>query len=198
MAAPFLTIAGTGPGLIVAGSYVAKTSRQLHRMLDEGLAEGFELRVARLRDAAQRRDEIDGLSGRINAKLRDGVATALYTSREMQASRQEEFAGIGKVIMRALCDVVARIDVCPAYMVAKGGITSIELARTALGARDALALGQILPGVPVWRLGTGARWPGMPYVVFPGNVGDETALAKAIRIMAAASDDYLPAAGDTP
>jgi uncharacterized protein YgbK (DUF1537 family) len=36
--------------------------------------------------------------------------------------------------------------------------------------------GQIIPGVPVWRLGKEAKFPGLDYVVFPGNVGDEDAL----------------------
>jgi len=35
----------------------------------------------------------------------------------------------------------------------------------------------VLPGVPVWRLGLESRWPGMAYIVFPGNVGDDDALA---------------------
>ena len=46
-----------------------------------------------------------------------------------------------------------------------------------------VTLGQILPGVPVWRLSAGAWWPGMTYVVFPGNVGDDTALFKAVKTL---------------
>ena len=33
-------------------------------------------------------------------------------------------------------------------------------------------LGQIRPGVPVWRTGPESRFPGIPYVIFPGNVGE--------------------------
>ena len=43
--------------------------------------------------------------------------------------------------------------------------------------RRAMVLGQIVPGVPVWRLGPETRFPGMPYIVFPGNVGDLHSLA---------------------
>jgi uncharacterized protein YgbK (DUF1537 family) len=43
-------------------------------------------------------------------------------------------------------------------------------------------LGQILPGVPVWRLGPGSRFPGAPYVVFPGNVGGKNALTRTAEI----------------
>jgi uncharacterized protein YgbK (DUF1537 family) len=41
-------------------------------------------------------------------------------------------------------------------------------------------LGQVLPGVPVWQLGAEARFPGLNYVVFPGNVGGADALAAAV------------------
>ncbi len=47
-----------------------------------------------------------------------------------------------------------------------------------LGVRRALVRGQNLPGVPLWSLGEESRFAGMPYVVFPGNVGNEEAVAE--------------------
>ena len=61
--------------------------------------------------------------------------------------------------------------------------------REALDANEAFAIGQILPGVPVWRLLENARWTDIPYVVFPGNVGDEDALLKAVRVLNGLSGD---------
>ncbi|HPJ01993.1 MAG TPA: nucleotide-binding domain containing protein, partial [Candidatus Limiplasma sp.] len=49
-----------------------------------------------------------------------------------------------------------------------------------LQVRKALVMGQILKGVPVWLTGPESRFPGMPYVIFPGNVGDENALLEAV------------------
>jgi uncharacterized protein YgbK (DUF1537 family) len=43
-----------------------------------------------------------------------------------------------------------------------------------------MVLGQIAPGVPVWRSGPESRWPGLPYVIFPGNVGDSETLARVV------------------
>jgi hypothetical protein len=63
---------------------------------------------------------------------------------------------------------------------AKGGITSSDTATLGLGVRRALVLGQALPGVPVWKLGPEAKFPGLGYVVFPGNVGADSALAELI------------------
>jgi len=42
-------------------------------------------------------------------------------------------------------------------------------------------LGQILPGVPVWKLGAESRFPNLAYIVFPGNVGDAHSLADVVR-----------------
>jgi uncharacterized protein YgbK (DUF1537 family) len=39
-----------------------------------------------------------------------------------------------------------------------------------------MVLGQPLPGVPAWKTGEETRYPGMPYIIFPGNVGDDNAL----------------------
>jgi uncharacterized protein YgbK (DUF1537 family) len=70
-------------------------------------------------------------------------------------------------------------------VIAKGGITSHEVAERGLGALRATVLGQLQAGVPVWRLegGPGLRYTGMPYVVFPGNVGGPTSLLDAARAL---------------
>jgi uncharacterized protein YgbK (DUF1537 family) len=66
-------------------------------------------------------------------------------------------------------------------LIAKGGITSSDIGVKALGVKKAVVMGQILPGVPVWMTGAESKFPGMPYVIFPGNVGDETALRTAVE-----------------
>ena len=67
-----------------------------------------------------------------------------------------------------------------AELLAKGGITSSDIATQGLGVQRALVLGQILPGVPVWQLGPETRYPGLGYIVFPGNVGGPQALAEVV------------------
>ena len=46
-------------------------------------------------------------------------------------------------------------------------------------------MGQIRPGIPVWEADENSRFPGIPYVVFPGNVGNEEDLKKVAEIMEA-------------
>ena len=69
--------------------------------------------------------------------------------------------------------------------IAKGGITSSDAATKALRMRRARVLGQAAPGVPLWRCDEEtSRHPGMPYVVFPGNVGSDTTLAEVVEAWA--------------
>ncbi len=68
------------------------------------------------------------------------------------------------------------ITVRPKYILAKGGITSHDLAKEGLGMKRSTVLGQILPGIPVWKMGEETRFPKVSYIVFPGNVGDEKSL----------------------
>jgi uncharacterized protein YgbK (DUF1537 family) len=174
---------GDGLGLIVAGSYVEKTSRQLKRLLDSGLAEGVEIRVQELQNTESREQEIESVAELVDRKLTAGITTVLYTSRKLHTDSTQNFQETGNIIMRTLCEVVGRIQYQPGYLVAKGGVTSIEVARKALNVKEAFAMGQILDGVPVWRLGAEARWSGIPYVVFPGNVGDDNALLRVVQIL---------------
>ena len=47
----------------------------------------------------------------------------------------------------------------------------------------AMVEGQLLPGVPVWRAGVETLYPGLCYVVFPGNVGGADALVELYRVL---------------
>jgi uncharacterized protein YgbK (DUF1537 family) len=78
---------------------------------------------------------------------------------------------------------VQAISTRPRYLLAKGGITSSDVATQGLNVKRAMVLGQILPGVPVWKLGSESRHPGLNYIVFPGNVGDAQSLVKIVNML---------------
>ena len=46
----------------------------------------------------------------------------------------------------------------------------------ALRVKQARVLGQALPGIPVWMTGEESRFPGLPFIIFPGNVGNRESL----------------------
>ena len=94
---------------------------------------------------------------------------------------------IGRIISDGLVELVRNITVRPRFIVAKGGITSSDIATDALNIRRANIAGQILPGVPVWQSDVGSRFPQLPYVIFPGNVGDDRSLVTLIDRLASAA-----------
>jgi uncharacterized protein YgbK (DUF1537 family) len=121
----------------------------------------------------------------VNETLGDDSDVMVYTSRDLVAGQDaEENLAMGNQISDSLVDIVKRISVRPRYLLAKGGITSSDIATKALGIKRAIVLGQILPGVPVWKMGRETCFPDMPYIVFPGNVGGYDALVQILDKLA--------------
>ena len=172
---------GPGPGLVVAGSWVARTTEQVERLAASGDVVPVEVSVPLLVSDRTRGQETARAANAASKALGRGTGALVYTTRARLDAA--DFLGAGRAIMTGLCAVVAGIRHQPGFLVAKGGITSIALARSALGCTEAEVLGQILKGIPVWRLGAGSRWSDVPYVVFPGNVGDGGALREVFDIL---------------
>jgi uncharacterized protein YgbK (DUF1537 family) len=176
--APDLNLPDAGGGLMVVGSHVPRTSEQLDRLLSNTDIVQAEVRVEALIDDDRRRDEIERVAQRADRALNDGRDVVVYTSRRLVTG--EDSAGslsIGQRVSRGLVNILHKISTTPRYILSKGGITSSDVATEALSVKQAMVCGQILPGVPVWKLGKESRYPGLVYIVFPGNVGDAAALA---------------------
>lgn len=168
-------------GLLLVGSYVPKTTAQLRHLLATHELEAIELNPHDLLDTARRAPALTRAIATMNAALAAGRDTVVYTSRELVTSSDADASlSIGRKISDALIAVVQGLTTAPRYLIAKGGITSSDTATLGLGVRRALVLGQALPGVPVWQLGPETRFPGLGYVIFPGNVGGDTALADLV------------------
>ena len=171
------------PGLVLVGSHVRRSGEQLARLLALAGVVGIELRVPEILDGEERaRIEIAKASDAAGAALRAGLTPVVYTSRrvELAGTGGDAQIAVGQLISSALVAVVRGIEERPGFVVGKGGITASDVGTKGLEARRALVLGQIRPGVPVWRLGLETRYPGLPYVVFPGNVGDPETLAEIV------------------
>ncbi len=173
-----------GPGLVVVGSYIQKSTVQINAALELPSVIAVEIQVERLLDPVQRDAAIAHAIERAETNLRSGRDVLLFSSRALvSGTTQAESLNIGAQVSHALVAVVQQLHTRPAWLIAKGGITSSDIATKGLGIRRALVLGQLLPGVPVWRGGEESKWPGITYVVFPGNVGDDTAIVRAIRTL---------------
>ncbi len=170
-----------GGGLIVVGSHVPKTTRQLEAAFQLDDLDCIELAVADVLDPLRRERAIAECARFLDRALARGHDALLFTSRSVrQAHTPADSLRLAAEVASALTAAVRRLTHPPRYILGKGGITSSDLATDALGARSARVLGQILPGVPVWRLGPGSRWPETPLIIFPGNVGGDEALAQVI------------------
>ncbi|HWV50494.1 MAG TPA: nucleotide-binding domain containing protein, partial [Microbacterium sp.] len=88
----------------------------------------------------------------------------------------------GELVMRALTVAVRSLVPEVEAVIAKGGITSAELARTGVGASRAEVRGQVLPGISVWDLRS-AEDAEKLYVVVPGNVGEADALTEVLAAL---------------
>lgn len=170
-------------GLVIAGSHVAKTTAQLEELkkLDDvdfitfnplwGIIPGGM-------EEARRR-----AVGAAEASIAAGRTAVIQTPRtrfELGGTPDEELR-LAVAISDQLTTLIRDFSLMPAFLIAKGGITSSDVATKGLGVRKARVMGQILPGVPVWECGAESLIPGLPYVIFPGNVGGETALREAVE-----------------
>ena len=169
-----------GGGLIVAGSYVQKSTEQLNTLLALPGVAAVELHVQRVLQQATRSAEIGRVCEQMN-RLLPQQDVVVMTGRELvTGAGTDESLQIGSAVSSALVAVVRGLTASPRFIVAKGGITSSDVATKGLDIKQALVLGQIAPAVPVWRPAAGSRFPGVPYVVFPGNVGDADTLAEVV------------------
>ncbi|MEO6244275.1 MAG: four-carbon acid sugar kinase family protein, partial [Opitutaceae bacterium] len=149
-----------GGGLIVVGSYVAKTTQQLESALVAPGITPTEIHVDRLLDPASRVAEIARVASAADAAMLAGRHALLFTSRKLVSAvgRAGEL-GTAQIVSSALVAIVRAIQVRPRFVIAKGGITSSDLATQALGVKKALVLGQAAPGIPVWQIGAESRFP---------------------------------------
>ena len=178
-------IAEARGGIVVVGSYVPDSSKQLENLLQSPIVVGIELPVERVigTEAAKVSREV---GQQLEAALRAGRVGVVYTSRELvRGANPAESLDIGKKVSAALIATLQEVTTVPRFIIAKGGITSHDLAQKGLGAERALVLGQLAPGIPVWRLQSGpqARFTGVPYIVFPGNVGGPEGLRQAVEML---------------
>ena len=174
-------------GIVVVGSHTAKTTAQLTELLklpyvvpiafdSDKVLEGDEAFQAEVNRCVAEEEKV----------LRTGKTAVCYTSRKLLTVEGDtpESALIRSVkISDGVQQLVGRLGITPAFIVAKGGITSSDIGTKALKVRRADVLGQIIPSVPVWKTGEESTFPGTPYIIFPGNTGDETSLRQAVEIL---------------
>ena len=177
-----LQLPPVGGGLIVVGSHVPRTTEQINSLLSTTDISRAEINVSALLDDRVCDDEIMRVAKEAEQALNRGNDMLMFSGRRLVAGKDSKNSlQIGQKISQGMIGIVQRIQTAPRYILAKGGITASDVATRALNVKKAMVLGQILPGVPVWRLGAESRFPDLAYIVFPGNVGDDHALSRVVR-----------------
>jgi uncharacterized protein YgbK (DUF1537 family) len=162
-------------GLIVVGSYVPKTTKQLYNLLKINELESIELNINAILNQSL---ILENVLFQLDNLISKGKNVVIYTSRDLLSGNDEkESLKIGNTIADFVTSLVENLSIAPKFIIAKGGITSSDIATKALKIRRAKVLGQALAGVPVWEAGAESKFPFMPYIIFPGNVGDDDSLA---------------------
>jgi len=179
-----LNLPTTGAGLIVVGSYVPRSTGQVHHLLQLPHLTSLEINVAALLDDDGFQAEVKRVAAAADDALQTGRDVAIYTGRKLVTGPDAGSSlEIGQRVSDGVVAIVQAIQTRPRYLLAKGGITSSDVATRGLGLKRAIVPGQILPGVPVWQADAESRHPGLTYIVFPGNVGGPEAIAQVVTML---------------
>jgi uncharacterized protein YgbK (DUF1537 family) len=179
-------------GLIAIGSHVGLTTRQLDHLRDNSPIIELELDVSMLLDPATRDGHIREVTDRAVAHLSNSGETAdvvIRTSRKVVVGVDaDDSLVIARTVSAALVNTVHEVvdTIRPKFVVAKGGITSSDVATVGLEITRAWSRGTMLPGtVSLWEPISGPA-QGIPYIVFAGNVGNDDALLDVVTTLRSA------------
>ena len=165
-------------GLIVVGSHVDLTTRQLNALRERRRPVEFEIDVAKVL-GDEREAHLAGIVAQVAEALAKGNVVVGTSRTLVRGTDGADSLRIARAVSDAVVQVVRRVlDIAPPrFVIAKGGITSSDVASRGLEIGRAMVRGPMLPGiVSLWEPIDGpAR--GIPYIVFAGNVGTEESLA---------------------
>jgi uncharacterized protein YgbK (DUF1537 family) len=178
-------------GLLVVGSHVQLTTRQVLRAAQLGGFVEVDVDVSSLLDPVRTADAVAGaVESVVRGMLRGDVL--LRTSRELvTGSTPDESLVLSRIVAdhlaRIVADSVAQAQ--PRWVIGKGGITASDVVTRGLGMRRAWVLGQMLPGrVSAWSSASNGEQSQPLGIIFPGNVGDDDSVANVVARLRSHTD----------
>ena len=173
------------PGAVIVGSHVKKTTDQLERLLEEPNTVSIEIDVSHLlEDSPEHRTQLlDETLEKVRTAHADGKTPVIYTSRqELQFANVELRLEFGAAVSTLLMDILRGMPADIGFLISKGGITSNDVLSTGLSLKSVRQIGQIIAGCSVVKTEADhPLFPNLPVVLFPGNVGDNNALATVYK-----------------
>lgn len=172
-------------GIVLIGSHVKKTTDQLNGLKElDGQVDFMEFQVNTVFEENGLEKEVERTVKAAEEKILSGRTVVIYTSRQLLAPENmtpEEKLQISVKISNAVTSIIGKLQVKPKFIIAKGGITSSDVGTKALRVKKARVMGQVKKGIPVWMTGEESKFPGMPYIIFPGNVGEVSTLKEIVE-----------------
>nr|AAL03935.1 unknown [Synechococcus elongatus PCC 7942 = FACHB-805] len=177
-------------GVVVVGSWTTISTGQLEALLEQPQVAAIAVPIEPFveSDGRDRPPLAEDLDRQIQQALQQGQTPVIFTERQFHACASPEQQ---QQLSRAIADFLAeRVCALPAeigYLICKGGITT----NTILANLDAAIVelrGQIRTGVNLVQLpASHQKFPSLPIVSFPGNIGDRHDLVTIQQILSSAS-----------
>lgn len=174
-------------GIVLIGSHVNKTTQQFEAL--KGCTTPLEFIEFNQHLVLQE----NGLEGEVERvinlaenNIKAGRSVVVYTKRErfdLDTDDKDKQLMVSVQISDAVTSVIGKLSIRPNFIIAKGGITSSDVGTKALKVKKAMVMGQIKPGIPVWMTGEESKFPKMPYIIFPGNVGEIDTLKEIVDLL---------------
>jgi uncharacterized protein YgbK (DUF1537 family) len=176
-------------GIVIIGSHVHKTTQQFEAL--QGCRKPpvlIEFNQHLILQENALLGEVARVVTEVEKYIRSGRDVVVYTRRERfdletHDDDKNQQLILAAQISDALTSVISKLSIRPNYMITKGGITSSDVGTKALGVKKALAMGQVKPGIPVWLTGAESKFPQMPLIIFPGNVGEVDTLKEIVDML---------------
>ena len=171
-------------GLVLIGSHMKKTTAQLEALKQIPGIDFIAFDSDLVLEPEAFEQEKKRVQAKIDADIENGTTACVYTKRKellLDGDTKEAALLRSVAISDAVQSFAANLKTKPAFIIAKGGITSSDVGVKALRVKKALVAGQAAAGIPVWKTGPESKFPGLAYVIFPGNVGTETTLKEIVE-----------------
>ncbi|WP_336298564.1 nucleotide-binding domain containing protein [Staphylococcus auricularis] len=169
-------------GVIIVGSHVKKSSSQLSHLIEHADIQPIEFDVKQVTKTTLD-TYIQQVKQQVEQHISNGEDVVVYTSRDViKTDDLKHNLNISTQISNSLVRIIKLLTIRPNFIIAKGGITSSDVATKGLNIKKAEVIGQITKGVPVWLTGDEVKYDHMPYVIFPGNVGEVETLTEVYQL----------------
>ncbi len=176
------------PGLIIVGSYVELSTKQLKNLLEISNCNPIELDVVeffKINSSENNQKRRNLLKNKFLKEIRfsfeKGRTPVVFTSRKFMSLNYSQQINFYNSLACFIAELVADLKYEIGYLISKGGITTNVILSNGLNANYVYLEGQILTGISVvtCKLKNNER---LPIVTHPGNIGSEDSLVNIWKV----------------